>query len=73
MENESLTEVVTSLNNLKDDTITTWATLLITSMKTLINEIKGFNDLIHKVKNLEDFKAVNEVITTHLQGENTRS
>ena len=32
--------------------------------------MKGFNELIHRVKSLEDIKAVSETVTTRLEADN---
>ena len=72
MSSESLNELSISLDNINDNSIPPWALLLITSMKSLIDELKGFNELIHRVTRLEDFKAVSETVTARLDANSIR-
>ena len=43
-----------------DETIPKWASILIDSFKVLANEIKSLGQLVNKVHELEQFKAISE-------------
>ena len=72
MENETihtqLDDLMNSLNDLKE--IPPWAAILIKSTQAILTEIKCLNDLAVRVNKLDDFKAVNEQVTTRLVEEN---
>ena len=56
----------------KDDEIPGWAVVLMDNMKVLLQEFKGMNVLINKIKELEDFRGISETVTNNLSAENKR-
>ena len=52
-----------------DETIPKWTSVLIDSFKVLTNEIKYLGQLVNRVHELEQFKAISETVTSRLQEE----
>ena len=50
-----------SFESLKDESIPKWAAVLVSGMEILVQEIRGMNNLITKVKELEDYRGVRSV------------
>ena len=61
-----------SFESLKGESIPKWASVLVDSMKALIQEFRSIGALLTKVEKLEDFMGVSETVTTRLVEENKR-
>ena len=73
MDTISYNELLETFNNTRNnESIPDWASVLIDGMKAIITEFKGINEVLTKIKVLEDFKAVNETVTEHLSDDNKR-
>ena len=72
MNTNSVNELLIKFNNLNDESIPKWAIVLIDCMKILIEEFKGFSDILSNNVRLEDYKAINENVTAQLHAGNSR-
>ena len=73
MDTISYNELLETFNNTRNnESIPDWASVLIDGMKAIITEFKGINEVLTKIKVLEDFKAVNETVTEYLSDDNKR-
>ena len=73
MDNESFNQLTTSLDTVNNDpSVPQWAKVLTTCFKTLINQIKGYTEIVNKINDLETNKAVVGGITDNLIAENKR-
>ena len=72
MDNALLNDLINKLDSAVDDSIPSWAVVIIECMKGIVNGLKVIDDLAQRINMLEDYKGVNEVTTKHLQDENKR-
>lgn len=72
MDINNVDDLIESIDGLNTDQIPPWAIILMKGIKLLSVQLQSFNSLNERVQNLEDFKTVNETISTKLQVENER-
>ena len=72
MDIANVDELIVSINGLNIDQIPPWANILIQGMKVLSVQLQTFSRITERVQKLEDFKVVNEAVTSTLQEENKR-
>ena len=72
MDIANVDELIASINALNIDQIPPWANVLIQGMKVLSVQLQSFGKMQERIQKLEDFKTVNETVTSALQEENTR-
>ena len=69
---EVFDKLLLNLDNVVDPSIPAWATVIIQSMKALIEQLKFINEKIVKVSALESLVAVNTKVSITLRDENKR-
>ena len=72
MDNKALDEVIANFNTFDGSQIPPWASLIIEGMKVLTHQIKNLNTLSDRLQKLEEFRNVNEAVTSALQNDNAR-
>ena len=68
----NVNELITSINSLNIEQIPPWALVLVQGVKVLSLQLQAVSELNERVKKLEDFKNVNEAVSSRLQAENMR-
>ena len=72
MNNNGVNDLLYKFNNVNVSEVPPWALLIIGSMKVLINEFKGINNVLNRLQVLEDSKSISDNVTKLLQNDNTR-
>ena len=73
MANESFDQLICDLDTvISDSPVPEWANVLTRCSKSLINELKGYNDLLGRIVELESKKAVIDSVNESLVAENKR-
>ena len=72
VENDNLRSIIEGLNTFDPADIPPWALLLISGMKTLLQEFHAISGLVKRIQDLEDVKAVNENSINKLTDDNLR-
>ena len=72
MNTSGVNDLLNKFNDVNISEIPPWALLIIESMKVLINEFKGINNVLNRLQVLEDSKSISDNVTKLLQDDNTR-
>ena len=72
MDINNVDELIVSINDLDTEQIPPWANIIIQGMKVLSVQLQTLSKVSERIQKLEDFKIINETVTTKLHEDNER-